>query len=357
MESPIISIRFTPSLISGTVSPSAPQYGGVQGDHRVTQVAFSVPEELQGDRFRYRIDGLDGAGGYVTSGLLPLDDQGVVAFLLPAAFTQAGGELLVRLVVSELDGGDEVATTHSFDGRLYFAAAPGPMDPSLLHGSIAAMLAEMQALLEKEKGLFEPKWLSGAGAPTAQTVGEVGQFYRSQTGSVYECIGVSGGTYTWVKLIRQSDIATTATPGVVAVSGVGAGGLTVNRSNGLISVCPATQADIDAGEGGSFPDRPVTAGNLAYALHGVTPVDTVISLLPVHWVGDAAPYTYTVTVAGMTANKKIWVAPDPDLTAAKRAALRNAQITCVGQSADTLTFVADGVKPSQALSMIVREVG
>ena len=240
MESPIISIRFTPNLMTGVVSPNAPQYAGVQGDHRATLIEFVVPEELRGESFRYRIDGLDGAGGYVSSGLLPLDDQGVVGFLLPAAFTQAGGELLVRLVVSELTDGTEVATTHSFDGRLYFAAAPAPMDPSLLRGSIAAMLDEMKALVEEEKALFEPKWLSGIGAPTTHTVGEVGQFYRSNAGNVYECVGVSGDTYTWVKLIRQSDIATTAKPGVVCGSAQGAGGLSISGS-GLVRIStPAT---------------------------------------------------------------------------------------------------------------------
>ena len=356
MEYPLISIRFTPNFAMGTVSPSAPQYGGVQGDHRATQVEFVVPEELQGDSFRYRIDGLDGAGGYVTSGLLPIDGSGRVAFLLPAAFTQAGGELLVRLVVSELADGDEVATTHSYDGRLYFAAAPGPMDTSLLRGSIAAMLAEMQALVEQEKALFEPKWLSGPGAPTAHTVGEVGQMYRSDAGTLYECVGVSGDTYTWVKLIRQSDIATAASPGVVAVSGQGAGGVNISGS-GLISICPATEQDIDDGTAGLYQNRPITAGNLAYALHSVTPTDQIITLLPVHWEGEAAPYTYSKTVTGMTADKKIEVAPDPTMNVIKRAMLRDACITCIGQGVDTLSFVADGVKPTAALSLIVREVG
>lgn len=356
MEQPIISIRFTPDLVSGTVSPAAPQYGGVQGDHHAVQVSFDVPEELQGDRFRYRIDGRDGAGGYVTSGLLPLDDSGAVGFLLPAAFTQAGGQLLVRLVVSELDDHQEIATAHSFDGRLYFADAPDPTDDSLLRGSIAAMLAEMQALVEKEKGLFEPRWLSGDGLPTAHTVGKVGQLYRSTAGALYECVGVSGDTYTWVKLIRQSDIATAASPGVVAVSAQGANGLTVGNG-GLLTVCPATQQDIDDGDSGSYQNRPITAGNLAYALHSVTPSDSVLALIPPRWEGSEAPYTYTKTVTGMTADKKITVAPDPNMNAVKREILRRACITCVGQAADTLTFVADGVKPSQEVSLIVREVG
>ena len=356
MESPIISILFTPDLLTGTVSPDAPQFAGVQGDHRAVQVAFSVPEELQGDSFRYRIDGLDGAGGYVTSGLLPIDDQGGVAFLLPAAFTQAGGELLVRLVVSELADGAEVATTHSFDGRLYFAAAPGPMDTSMLRGSIAAMLAEMQALIEQEKDLFEPKWLSGTGAPTTHTVGEVGQLYRSSSGVIYECVGVSGDTYTWVKLIRQSDIATAAHPGVVSVSGQGAGGLTISE-RGLVALYPATEADIDSGSTGLYQNRPITAGNLAYALHSVTPVDTTISLNPMNWQGEQAPYTYTKPVSGMTADKSITVAPSSTMNAYQRGVLRQAAITCTGQDTDTLTFVADGVKPTAQVILTVREVG
>ncbi|MBR3289619.1 MAG: hypothetical protein IKI63_02445 [Clostridia bacterium] len=356
MEHPIISIRFTPNLVSGDVSPSAPQYGGVQGDHRAVQVSFDVPEDLQGERFRYRIDGLDGAGGYVTSGLLPLDGSGTVGFLLPAAFTQAGGQLLVRLVVSELDEHQEIGTVHSFDGRLYFADAPAPMDDSLLRGSVAAMLADIEALVKEAHTSFEPKWLSGDGAPTVHTEGKVGQLYRASGGALFECVGVSGDTYTWVKLIRQSDTATAASPGVVAVSAQGTGGLTVGNG-GLLSVCPATEQDIDDGAAGLYPNRPITAGNLTYALHGVIPTDTVVSLNPMHWEGDAAPYTYTKTVAGMTADKIITVAPNPNMNATKRDVLRRACITCIGQATDTLTFVADGVKPSQEVSLIVREVG
>ena len=358
MEQPIIRIRFTPDLMLGTVSPSAPQYGGVPGDNRAVQVSFAVPEELQGNRFRYRIEGVDGAGGYVTSGLLPIDDDGIVCLLLPATFTQAGGQLLVRLVVSELSDGEEISTTHSFDGRIYFADEVTLPDRSLLRGSISAMLEDMRKLLEEEKGTFEPKWLSGTSSPTLSTVGEIGQFYRNTSnGVIYECVGVSGNTYTWVKLIRQLDVATAATPGVVAVSGAGAAGIGINHSSGLISICPATEEDIDDGEEGSHPNRPITAGNLAYALRGVTPVDTTIMLFPVSWVGDEAPYTCTQTVQGMTADKKIFVGLDPDEPAAKRELARKACVSCIGQGTNTLTFVADGVKPASTLSLIIREVG
>ena len=96
---------------------------------------------------------------------------------------------------------------------------------------------------------------------------------------------------------------------------------------------------------------------VARVMQAVSPVDTVVNLTPMGWEGSEAPYTYTKTVSGMTSEKTIWVAPDPSMNALARSALRNACVTCTGQSTDTLTFVADGIKPSRVVSLIVREVG
>lgn len=152
MEECMIHIRFVPDLEHGTVSPSAPQFGGVQGDRNAAQVTFLVPEELRGDDYRFRIEGEDGAGAFVTTAPLPLDDEGCVSTLLDERFTAAGGQILVRLVVSEIQNDNEVATVRSFDGRLFFADAPAAGVASPFRDTLSALLCRNEEKLEQMNG-------------------------------------------------------------------------------------------------------------------------------------------------------------------------------------------------------------
>lgn len=152
MEQAMIRVQFVPNAETGEVEPFLPQYGGVQGDRNVATVAFAVPESLQGDTFCYRIEGEDGAGGFVTTACLPLDDDGCVVTLLDERFTAAGGQILVRLVVSEVQNGNEVRTVRSFDGRLFFADAPAANVASPFRDTLSALLARNEEKLEQMNG-------------------------------------------------------------------------------------------------------------------------------------------------------------------------------------------------------------
>ena len=149
MEQAIIQVQFVPNVETGEVEPFLPQYGGVQGDRNAATVSFAVPESLQGDNFRYRIEGEDGAGGFVTTACLPLDDDGCVVTLLDERFTAAGGQILVRLVVSEVQNDNEIATVRSFDGRLFFADAPAADAASPFRDTLSALLCRNEEKLEQ----------------------------------------------------------------------------------------------------------------------------------------------------------------------------------------------------------------
>ena len=149
MEQAMIRVQFVPNVETGEVEPFLPQYGGVQGDRNAATVSFAVPESLQGDNFRYRIEGEDGAGGFVTTAPLPLDDDGCVVTLLDERFTAAGGQILVRLVVSEIQNDNEVTTVRSFDGRLFFADAPAANVASPFRDTLSALLCRNEEKLEQ----------------------------------------------------------------------------------------------------------------------------------------------------------------------------------------------------------------
>ncbi len=155
MEQEMIHIHFIPNVTSGTVTPSTPQYGGVQGDRNAALLSFLVPESLRGEQYCYRIEGVDGAGGFVTTETLPIDDEHCVATLLDERFTAAGGQILVRLVVSEIQGNNEIAVVRSFDGRVFFADAPTPLDASAYRDALSALVFRADQKAEQMDAVAE----------------------------------------------------------------------------------------------------------------------------------------------------------------------------------------------------------
>ena len=80
------------------------------------------------------------------------------------------------------------------------------------------------------------------------------------------------------------------------------------------------------------------------------PSSTEYTLLASKWVGTSAPYTYTLTVDGVTDNNVIIVSvansvSDTDFVS-QCELNRNADILRVKQSTNTLTFYAFGDKPT-----------
>ena len=97
MPSCIRTVDFT--VTEKDISPSVPQWAGVQGEHQATRVRFQLPTSLTGDGFVYRVEWVDGMQSFGTSGALAASEDGKVSFLLPASWTAAGGTAEVRLCV------------------------------------------------------------------------------------------------------------------------------------------------------------------------------------------------------------------------------------------------------------------
>lgn len=70
------------------------------------------------------------------------------------------------------------------------------------------------------------------------------------------------------------------------------------------------------------------------------------TLLAASWTGDAAPYSYTLTVSGVTATSNQEVLPALNITAEQLKALQSANIQDGGQAANTMTLKAYGDKPT-----------
>lgn len=88
------------------------------------------------------------------------------------------------------------------------------------------------------------------------------------------------------------------------------------------------------------------------------PADEVSATLTIAgWSGSAAPYTQSVTVSGMTANKKAIVGLPHSATSAQYASALAALLRVTAQGADTLTVTAEGNKPTIDLPILTEIVG
>lgn len=70
------------------------------------------------------------------------------------------------------------------------------------------------------------------------------------------------------------------------------------------------------------------------------------TLLAASWTGDAAPYTYTLAVTGVTANSNQELLPALNITLEQLTALQAANIQDGGQAANSVTLTAFGDKPT-----------
>lgn len=73
--------------------------------------------------------------------------------------------------------------------------------------------------------------------------------------------------------------------------------------------------------------------------------ETEATLLASNWIGDSAPYSYTLSINGVTATSSNDLNPSLSITSQQLEALQLANITDGGQSSDTILLKAYGIKP------------
>ena len=92
------------------------------------------------------------------------------------------------------------------------------------------------------------------------------------------------------------------------------------------------------------------AGGVTTATKGTdyagTSETVTATLLAASWTGTSAPYTYTLTVTGVTANSNQELLPALTITEEQLTALQAANIQDGGQAANSVTLTAFGDKPT-----------
>lgn len=126
-----------------TIHPTAPQDGGVQGEHNATRAVWRVGENSvwETPTFKVYVECEDNAGNVDHTEPLQVVG-GQISVLLPQAWTQYGGISTLRLVAEEEDG----VVAYSVEGYARFSSrqnASKKVD-GLMKGRLAQMEAEMR---------------------------------------------------------------------------------------------------------------------------------------------------------------------------------------------------------------------
>lgn len=131
------------------VTPSAAQYGGVQGEHNATEVIFIFADDskLLADGLTLHIEATTSVGGYDKTNTLTPEvysgEEGYksVQFLVPLAWTQYGAETTLRLV-AEQDG----TVAYTAEGIIRFEERQTNMEKvdSLLRTTIGDAMKKLE---------------------------------------------------------------------------------------------------------------------------------------------------------------------------------------------------------------------
>lgn len=121
------------SVSSDGISPKTEQRAGLQSEHAVTQLVFTLDntlyqalldEKQDGDTLVYRFDCIDSTGGTVRTESTELTDS-VITFTVGENLTRNGGKARVYLVISRYNAVEETEIEMlSFPARLRFENVP-----------------------------------------------------------------------------------------------------------------------------------------------------------------------------------------------------------------------------------------
>ncbi len=141
MAQAIRTITFTAT--ADGVTPAGPQFAGVQGEHNAAEVVFQLDDQLGKAAYIYRVEFVDGAGGFDTSETLTMNASRQVVCPLPSSWTAAGGNGTIRLCAAQVTDGSEEQIVYTLAGRLVFAPRQSgtPMEQAYQKG-LTALIEE-----------------------------------------------------------------------------------------------------------------------------------------------------------------------------------------------------------------------
>lgn len=139
------------------ISPKTKQFGGVQGDHKVTKVVFNLADDLyqQIKGCKYRFDVYDGEGGVIHYETKVLETS-KLEHLLENATTKCGGTVKVVLVFTNSKDNETEYELYSFPAILTLKSLPeGRAKEGEDYTSVSTLAESAKAAAEQAKEIEE----------------------------------------------------------------------------------------------------------------------------------------------------------------------------------------------------------
>lgn len=298
MSEPVRSIIFFAD--ENGVSPSEPQFAGVQGEHNATEVKFQLSSALTSPEYLYRIEFSDAAGEYDSTDFIPISGS-FVNYLLPENWTKAGGVGVIHLCAVVLDAnGQEEQEVYSLAGRLKFAPRESGGMKTKYEKGLSALISEAgkatdaaNEAAENAKAAADRVDESVSGANTAAA--NANRAAASADASAATASAAAGGAQ------EAKEAADTAASGAntaaeqartAAASANTAAGTASTAASNANAVADAVQAKLDAGElkgekGDTGPQGPQGVSGV-YVGGGEMPEGYTVQVDP---TGDMLCYT------------------------------------------------------------------
>ena len=210
----------------------------------------------------------------------------------------------------------------------------------------------------------EKHFISGTGEPTTETEGIVGQRYvNTSNGNSYICVSASVGNYVWKKEVSRDEFETekqNVSNKVDKVSSATADNIATFSSGGNIQDSGKKLSDyVESIEGKGLSTNDYTDEDKGLVDTIPEKADKTIAtsstLLSSGWIGDASPYTQSISVSGITSDSSqvVEVGGAENLTEEQYSAMVSAQLWAKSKQEGSITVEAKGEKPSVDLPVLV----
>lgn len=202
---PIRNIIF--SAAKDGLTPNAPQYAGVQGEHNATQVTFQLDAGLTILGGKYRIEYVDSTGQQDTTDFLP-SSSGKVSCLLPKEWTSNGGIAEIRLVIASQDAStQETQTMITLAGKLYYADKYGCNRTDCIQKGLSELIEEAHDATADAAASAESANIAADGA-LAATADAAAATQAANTAAAAANAAAQDASHFYTLAQEQAEIAT-----------------------------------------------------------------------------------------------------------------------------------------------------
>lgn len=192
------------------ITPQSQQFGGVMGDHKATELLFTLDEELfesilsesNGNRVVYRFDGYDGSGWMDSTVPQELTEK-PCSYMLEEWITRHGGNIKIFLVITEIINDSTEMELYSFPAVLKLKSRPEGLQ---VEGDSRESLS---ALVEVSKSAAESAVSSAASALESQLKTEESKVALEQ-GSQFVFLGGNSKGSVDINLVVDDNLSSTS---------------------------------------------------------------------------------------------------------------------------------------------------